>query len=173
MGKGAREREKRRMAVNGDAHPGIPEDLVWDDENPPEVFNCSNHLYHERGCDGTCGLMDLTESKVALINEGLAYARAGMEWRGLPAIFAGKMPINGMQVELTDVLMWLETLKKTVCELAGISEDEFDEMFRANKIEMLRSVREANEERLRKSRLKSQLGVVENPLLGPDGFPIK
>lgn len=152
--------------------PSVPPDIVWDEDNPPMLFACSNHVFHLPECSGNCNTMRVTEMRVKLINEGLAYARAGMNWHGVPAAYAEAIPVPGIRVELTDVLMWLELLRDLVCELAGLSIDEFDDMFTQRKFEMLHSIRERSEAHVKKQRTKNMLGIVDKPIFGPDGRPL-
>lgn len=160
---------------NGDSmNPDIPPDLVWDEDNPPRIFPCSQHTEHQRGCPATEDPIELdSELQVNLLNEGRAWARAGMSFKGIPEAYQGAIPIPGINVELVDLLMWLEAVKEVVTEVAGITEFEFQEKFREKKLAFLQIIREANEQRIKKQRVANTLGIIENPgLLGPDGRPL-
>lgn len=159
------------MSSNGN-EPTIPPDVPWSDDNPPVLYVCSNHVFHMPGCDGNCGELLVTEQKVKLINEGLAYARAGMNWRGVPAAYENTIPVPGIRVELVDVLIWLEVMKDMVCELYGISAEHFDDEFARRKYEMLHEIREINERTIRQQRTADSLGIIKNPIFGPDGKPL-
>lgn len=167
-------RPSQRGPSNGNNLTEIPPDIEWDEDNHPFIYPCSQHTEHVRGCKGTEDPIELdSELQVRLLNEARAYARAGMSFAGIPASYANHIPIPGIQVELVDVLVWLETAKELLCELSGLSKYELDERFRDNKLALLQSIREENEARVRKHRVASSLGIVEKPgLLGPDGTPI-
>lgn len=150
----------------------VPQDIPWDEDNPPVLFNCSNMRFHENNCDKTCGEMEVTKAKVDLINEGLAFARAGMQWRGVPATLAGVLPINGIAVELFDILCWVELLRDKFLELIGTDISDFDEDFAIYKFNKMHELRMQAEETVKKKRLADQFGIVEKKVLGPDGQPI-
>src|SRR6266403_135998 len=129
------------MSVPNGNSPQVPDDIVWDEENPPVLFNCSNMIFHNADCNRQCGEIEVTETRVKLINEGLAWSRAGMNWHGVPRSYAGVIPVVGLSVELTDVLIWLELLRNKMIELTGSSIEEFDEEFANKKLEKLREIR--------------------------------
>lgn len=156
------------MSANG-SNPQVPADIKWSDDNPPTLFVCSNHIFHMPGCDGECGELAVTENLVKLVNEGLAFARASMSWRGVPAAYAETIPVPGIKVELTDVLVWLEQLRDTLCEIVDISIDEFDDEFARRKYEMLHKIRLTSEDQIRQQRIANMIGP---KLLGPDGNPL-
>lgn len=151
----------------------VPDDVIWDENDPPQLFNCTNLQHHNPDCDGNCGYLEfVTENMVNLINEGLAWARAGMNWRGIPAIYGGKIPIPGYPVELIDILVWCEILRDKVIELTGSDKLEFDDEFAKAKYEKLHEMRMDAEEGVRRQRIADRFGVVKQPLLGPDGNPL-
>lgn len=158
------------MRSNGATNPAIPPDLEWDEDNPPEIFPCSQHTEHAPGCPGTEDAIQLdSESQVRLINEARAWARVGMNFTGVPAGF----PATGIPVELVDLLVWAQVVREIVIELAGITEFEYEEKFREAKFELLNSIRVRHEDEVKKRRVADQLGIVQRPpLLGPDGQPI-
>lgn len=162
------------MPSNGNTLNNVPDDLIWDEDNHPVIFPCSQHTEHHPQCPGTEEPIELdSESQVKLLNEARAYARAGMSFLGIPSAYANAIPVPGIQVELVDVLMWLETMKELLGELVGISEAELNERFRENKLALLQHIREQNEENVRKQKVANSLGIVEKPsLLGPDGSPL-
>lgn len=159
---------------NGGSAGWIPDDIVWDEDNHPVIFQCSQHTEHHPACNGECGEpteLD-TPSQVEILNEGRRYARAGMSFMGVPAAYQGKLPIPGISIELVDLFMWLKAAKKLIQSYCDVSEFEFEEAYRAEKIDFLRTVREANEEAVKQAELRSKMAIAEKPgLLGPDGQP--
>lgn len=152
-------------------NPDIPQDIEWNDSEPIVIFECSQHTEHAEGCDGDCGSRVLTESMVNLINEGRAYARANMSFLGIPQSMT-MLGIPGQNVELFDLYIRVQTLQEVVLDKLDMDLEEFDEIFRTNKFNRLREVRESIEPSLKEARLKQQLGVAHKPILGPDGRPI-
>lgn len=160
--------------MNGDSVQEVPPDLVWDEDNPPIIFQCSQDVQHDVRCNGHCGSVQLdSELQVTLLNEGRAWARAGMNFKGIPEAYQGVIPVPGINVELVDLLMWLETIKDIVRELSGMSEFEFQEKFREKKLEFLSIIRETNEARVKKQRVANSLGIAKKPIFGPDGNPLQ
>lgn len=162
------------MRNGPEPQPRIPDDLVWDEDNPPKVYPCSQDVIHHPQCDGSDELTALdSESQVNLMNEGRAWARANMSFVGIPAAYQNTIPVPGIKIELLDMMIWLQAMKEVVAELSGMSEFDFDEKFREHKIAFLREVREANEANVRRQRVADRLGVVQRPgLLGPHGEPL-
>lgn len=162
------------FAGNGSSPGWIPPDLVWDEDNHPIIFPCSQHTEHHPNCDGNCGEpteLD-SESQVELLNEGRKYARIGMSFFGVPAAYNGVIPVRGIAVELVDLLMWLQAAKEVIMEKLDFSEFEFEELYRTKKLEFLRNIREANEENIKRARTEQMMAVAKKPLLGPDGNPL-
>lgn len=157
---------------NGNSIMEVPPDLVWDEDNPPIIFGCTQHTEHHPQCPqgSECPPIQLdSESQVDLLNEARAWNRAGMNYHGLPFGFPGQ----GIPVEILDLLIWVEAMKDVVIELSGISEFEFEEKFRERKLGLLQQVRGKHEDRVRRQRVASSIGIVEKPpLLGPDGRPL-
>lgn len=158
--------------MNGNAPTNIPADVVWDENNPPVIYACSQYTEHDPACEGDCESQVATENLVKLMNEGFAYRRAGMSYYGIVASYS-MIPVSGIPVEVFDVMMLVEVLRDHIVETTDITEDELHEKFRIHKYEFLHNVREASEARVRKQRAANALGIVEGPgLLGPDGNPI-
>lgn len=161
---------------NGGNANWVPPDIRWDEENHPVIFACSQHIEHHPRCDGNCGEpteLD-SESQVELLNEGRRYARLGISFAGIPASHMGHIPVPGIPIELVDLLMWLEAVKQIILDTTPqLSEFDLEEVYREKKLEFLRSIREANEEQIKKARTQQQIAVATKPgLLGPDGQPI-
>lgn len=149
---------------NGDVpNMQVPPDIVWDDDNPPIIHNCSQHTEHQPRCNGYCGSKAAeSELQVKLMNEARAWARLEMPFFGVPT----NMPFPGIPVELVDLLCWLEVTKEVLIENNIIEEFAFQEKYRANKLELLTVIREKNETRIKRQRM----GVPPPPpLLGPHG----
>lgn len=163
-----------REMSNGGMGMEIPPDLVWDEDDPPYIYPCSQHTEHHPMCPGNEPPIQLdSELQVEALNEGRRWARAGMSFEGVPAAYQGKVPIPGIAVELVDILMWLDVIKDVVIEMSTMTPFEFEEKFREYKIGFLRGIREANEDKVKKRRVANSLGIVNRPpLLGPDGNPI-
>lgn len=156
---------------NGNADMEIPPDLVWDEDNPPIIFPCSQHTEHHPMCPGNDPSITLdSELQVELLNEARAWARIGMNFRGVPTSLAHLTP--GIQVELVDIMCWFEVMRDIVIEMSDIELFEFEEKFRERKLLTLRTIREQNEANIKKQRLVNQFGIVEKKVLGPDGRPI-
>jgi len=162
-------KHERIPGMNNGPNPQVPADITWDADNPPVLFVCSNHLFHLSGCDGNCGELVATENRVNLINEGLAFARAGMSWRGIPSAYEATIPVPGVKVELTDMLIWMEQMRDIFCEMSGISPDEFEDEFARRKYEFLHRIRIMNESHIRKQQI---VDMIRTPILGPDGNPL-
>lgn len=161
-------------ASNGPSTPEVPADLIWDEDNPPVIYPCSQDINHDPTCPGNePGLTLDSELQVMLLNEARAWARAGMSFNGIPAAYQNVIPKPGIAVELVDLLIWLQVIKDVVVELSDISEFDFEEKFRERKLSFLQEIRFANEANIRKARVANSIGIVEKPpLLGPDGQPI-
>lgn len=155
---------------NGSGKPQVPPDLVWDDDNPPKIFPCSLDTQHEKGCRGQEQSIVLeSRLQVEVLNEGRAWARAGMNFQGVPAAYQGVIPVTGINVELVDMLMWLEAMKELLLEISDISEFDIQERFRAKKLEFLQAIRNANEEKVKSQRIRNQIGLAQKGIIGPDG----
>ena len=152
---------------NGDVpNMQVPPDLVWDENDPPIIHNCSQHTEHQPMCNGHCGSRPVvSELQIKLMNEARAWARLEMPMMGVPM----NMPFPGIPVEIVDLLVWLEVTKDVLKEAGIIEEFEFEEKYRERKLELLTAIRDRNEGRLKRARL----GVPERPpLFGPDGTPM-
>lgn len=169
MGKGKRLREARALSIsNGNSDPSIPPDLVWDENDPPIVFSCSQHTEHAPRCDGSCEAKVCDESLVNLLNEARAYARAGMSFNGIPAAMSGG-PWSGLNVEIYDLEVRTLLLQNIIQEQFGISDDDINRQFRELKYKLLHDVRIAVEPDIKRARLEAQVGVQKSRIVGPHG----
>src|ERR1700756_4209738 len=108
------------MPANGNAEVEVPPDLVWDENNPPFIHKCSQHTEHNPKCDGNCEGHFFDESEVKLGNEARAWARAGMNFHGVPF----GLPFPGITVELFDLELKFELLQQIVLDHEMITWDE-------------------------------------------------
>ena len=160
---------------NGDSSSDAPDDLVWDESNPPKIYPCSQSVEHHPQCPGNDEAQELdSELQVKLLNEAHAWVRAGMSFGGVPAAYQQHIPIAGIKIELVDLLQWLEVIKDVVIEMNDMTEFEFQEKFREKKLAFLQEIRLANEAQVRRQRVADSVGIVQRPpLLGPDGNPLR
>lgn len=159
--------------MNGNSPTNIPDDIVWDADDPPIVYACTQYTLHNSECDGDCDYQVATEALVKMMNEGFAFRRAGMSYRGVVAAYSGVIPVSGIPVEVFDILLMVEVLRDIVVEHLDISVDELHEAFREHKFNFMSNVREQAEEQIRKTRIQRHLGIQDRPtLFGPDGEPI-
>jgi hypothetical protein len=163
----------RPSELNGNNNPvGIPPDIVWDSENPPVAFACSQHTEHHPKCDGTCESMVLDESMVRGMNIAREYARNGMSFKGVVEGYDGMIPHSGMRVELFDLECEVKLLKQLLMELTGLSLEEYDVQFRELRSDVMEGVLEATLPGLKRARAEQALGIVPKKILGPDGSPL-
>jgi hypothetical protein len=159
------------MRMNGNVpNMQIPPDVIWDENDPPRIYDCSQHTEHQPTCDGNCeSRLVVSEKQAELMNEARAWARLEMPFNGVPF----GLPFPGIPVEVVDLLCWLEVTKEQLYEAGIVEEFEFEEKYRDKKLELLRTIRSQHEDRIKRQRVASSLGIIERPpLLGPDGQPI-
>lgn len=150
--------------TNGNSSTDVPPDL----EYPCTIYECSQATEHTIECDGTCEGWEPTENQVKLQNLAREFAREGMPHNGtIPGL-----PIPGITVDPVDLVCRLLVLEQFMFGHETIDREEFDEMFRAKKVEFLIEILESNRERVRKRRITDSLGIVKPGLLGPNGQPI-
>jgi hypothetical protein len=95
---------------------------------------------------------------------------------------AGMLPVGhpnwmdgapGISIDMLQQQVMLQTLIDYVKDKLGMTENEFLFMYQEHMLDRLKTIREANEERIKKERaLGPQLAVAESKLLGPNGQPI-
>lgn len=154
--------------------PNVPPDIVWDEDSPPLIFSCSQHTEHDPRCKGDCESEFITNRlQVELMNEGRAWARAGMSFLGIPSAYEAHTPVPGIHVELFDLECKVQALLDFVVDSVGVDREVLEDKFREFKLDALRRIREINEESVRRQRAEASLGIINRPgLLGPDGRPI-
>jgi hypothetical protein len=157
---------------NGNSPP-VPDDIVWDEENPPLIYSCSQHIEHARFCNGECPTYVANELQVQLMNEARAWARAGMSFHGIPAAYRDQIPIQGINVELFDLECRVHVLCEILVEMFNVDGNEIDERYGKFKLMALRNIREENEANVRRQRAANALGIAQKkPIIGPDGQPL-
>lgn len=163
--------KRRVMPVNGDGTPpNIPDDLVYDPNDPITICTCSSYTEHNADCDGNCGELEATQNMINLINECRAWQRSQMTYTGLPASLAGG-PFPGINVDVLDTDLRSEVLQEILIEHLGVTSEEIDERFREKKFEKLHAIREAVEPRVREARVRSMIDIPGKPkgIIGPHG----
>lgn len=160
----------RMTPSNGDSSSNIPPDLEWDAENPPFAYECSDYTEHIPGCPGCDGKF-YDESEVTLSNEAKAWARAGMVFKGSPDSMMNLPFVGGIPVEIYSLEKKFEVLMQVIIEAGLITQEDLDIKYRLHKAAMLKRIREANEDRVKKERTAQQLGIPTR-LIGPDGQPL-
>lgn len=173
-GRGKQNRIPQMRGSNGASDPIIPDDLVWDAENPPHIFSCSQDVNHHPQCNGSCEEVQLdSELQVDLLNIARAFARLGMSFLGVPVSIQNAIPVPGVSVELLDLLCWNEAIKEILQEQFGVEEFEFQERFRKVKYSILKSVYDQHARQIKEQRTRDMLGINKPPLLGPNGQPLQ
>jgi len=151
---------KGPMSNNGDGQEiGISPNLEWDENNPPIIFPCSDHIDHAPDCDGSDEGAALTEYGVLLSNEAKDWARVGLQ-------------VDGVQVNSLDSKMQIGAVQQLLVEAGVLDKDEIDELYRKLKYEVLHSMREELEPQVKAAKTAAMLGVRPGqrpPLLGPHG----
>ena len=165
-------------SLNGEgaSKPTIPPDIEWDENDPPVIFRCTNHTEHAPDCDGDCEALECTEWQVKLLNEGKAWRRLDMDFRGIPTVIADVMPVNGIHVEIFDQQCTLMALQQVLMDNGLLDKTELDEKFREAKYTIMHDVRVQNEEQIKAMRdaaleqeKRAALGLPPKRLLGPHG----
>lgn len=162
------------MNPNGSSPVNIPPDIEWDEDNPPTIFTCSQHTEHQPGCDGSCEAnINPTKLEIELLNEARAWARAGMNFHGVPRAYDGVIRVPGINVELFDLECKMQVFRQALIDIVGIDEQDLEERFREYKLSIMRHIREMNEAAVRRSRMEASLAIPKKPLFGPDGRPLQ
>lgn len=164
------ERRASMQEPNGDHAPRVPPDIVWSETDPVVLFNCSQYTEHVQGCDGNCGSTVPDELQVELYNEARAWARAGMNFMGVPSAYAGTIPVRGINVELFDLECKFQVVREMLIELMGVDEDELEIRFRKFKLMAMRNIRSANEDKVKRERVEQI--VPKKQIFGPGGQPL-
>lgn len=161
------------MSANGNHDSGIPPDIEWDEDNPPTVYSCSEHITHAAHCDGSCPELDIvTENVVNLLNEARAWARVGMSFHGVPSSLPPGT-FDGVTVNIFDERMRAMALQRVLINAGLVTEDEIDELYREIKYEIMHEMRMSYEEHVKRVKLQQQIAVpAPNRIIGPDGRPL-
>jgi len=154
----------------------VPPDIVWNEDEPPFVYNCSGHTEHHPKCDGKCNGEYYTENEVKLTNLAREFARNRMVPYGIIKAYAmaGVPPTQGMQVDPFDVLLWMETLLEVLSEANIIDRAAVEVRWQERKISAMEGILESVAPQLKQARANQALGIVtpDKRLLGPDGQPL-
>lgn len=143
---------------NGDTPFTIPQDLEW----PCKIMGCSGNLEHTDACDGNCEVWEPTENQVKLQNIRHEFMRHGLNADNVGTI-----------ATLTELYLRLQAAEKLLLDHLEISHDDYDEMYRSEKIEFLEGFLHNHLEEVKRQRTANTLGIIEKPgLLGPDGQPL-
>lgn len=158
-------------SINGAAEgPKIPDDLVWDEDNPLMVHGCSgSDSTHTPDCDGTCEDVAISKLDVDLFNERLAWARAGMNILNVPTGF-DRFGVTGMSLDLFELEAKIGGVINALIESGLLSQDDMDTAYKEWQLNKLTIVRELNEGAIKEARSRAMLGIRQKPgLLGPNG----
>jgi len=144
--------------IPGSFNGGVPPNIVWDEDNPPIKYACSQNVLHGPGCDGSCGADGfMTEAQVRMENETREWQRVGMNPDGIGTRIT---PWN-MDVKINAVVEFLN--EKGIIDIT-----ELNDYFLTVKVNMMQQIREMNQEAAK----RAKLGLPPKGLLGPDGLPI-
>ena len=168
-------RPSERSNGNG-KNQNVPPDIVWDEDNPPFICNCSGLTEHGPRCNGECGGEYYTENEVRLTNLAREFARNKMVPYGIIKAYAmaGVPPSQGMQVDPFDLLLWMETLLEVLSEADIIDRAAVEIRWQERKIAAMEEVLESIAPQIKEQRAKQALGILtpEKKLFGPDGQPL-
>lgn len=146
-------------SIPGSFNGGIPPNIVWDENNPPPKYSCSNGITHAPGCDGRCpdpGYMK--EYDVEMINEQREWLRVGMHPN---EIVIGSPPFD---LELRPTI-----LADFLHEKGVIDSEEFNEYFVRARAERMKKIRLENQEQAK----RMKFGLPPKPqMFGPGGQPL-
>ena len=164
-----RRQQRRKMQPNNGTGepPGIPPDMVWDEDNPPYIHMCSQYIEHLDGCDGSCEGMFTTENQVKIINESRAWARLGQVFHGIPSPMSGMVP--GISVEIFDQNCRMQAIEELIVESSWVNREEIDDRHRRIKYEIMHELRMGFEEDLKKQQAQAIVRPTKPPIIGPHG----
>lgn len=107
----------------------VPPDLVWDAENPMKVNSCTGSVQmHVDSCDGQCNKLELDELDIKVENERRAWSRIGMD--------TAQYNANQLRQDVQ-----IQTMIQLIQTKLNIMDEEFNEIFKKNMLEMMTSVR--------------------------------
>jgi len=138
-------------------HQHVPPDLPY----PCVICTCSGEQEHTSECDGSCETWEPTETQVKLQNISREFRRHGLDANSV-STSAG----------LTELFLRIGTTEKILCKMADISEEEYNELYREEKILFLQIFLDNHLQSVKKARTASALGIIDKKVLGPDGKPI-
>jgi len=145
MGKGARLREERKLAIENQEEMDKITAKIEDMQARHVVNNCSNAVYHEDGCDGNCGEHSLTQLQIELIEEQNKWREIGMDTLGI-------------QVDPLHIEVALDALVEHLEEIGAIPDHNvLNEKFREKMLYRLRRVREANQDAIMAAQSRARI----------------
>jgi hypothetical protein len=153
---------------NGNSDPRIPPDIGWNENDPPAIFTCSQHVEHSVNCDGSCESEVITESQVKLLNEARAWARIPMSFEGVPTCFPDGA-FDGVKVDIFSEKIHVSALQKVIIDAGLATQDEIDEVYQTMKTEVMQTIRTEYEDWVRRQTLQQKMALPDKRLLGPDG----
>lgn len=153
---------------NGNSVPGIPPDIEWNDDDPPVIYSCSQHIEHRPDCDGSCEPEVTTESQINLLNEARAWARIPMSFQGVPTCFPDGA-FDGIKVNIFDEKLRNMALQKILIDNGLATQEEIDELYLELKLEVLQDIRRQYEQAVRRHKMEETLALPDKRLFGPDG----
>jgi hypothetical protein len=149
------------VSSNGDGvTPGIPPDVEWNSENPPIIYQCSQHTSHDPHCDGNCESEVSTENQILLLNESKQWAREGLD-------------TSQIQTNAFHIGCQVNALQKVLVDAGIIDQETVDDNYRKIKYDVLHEVRASIGPQIKEARTRAILGVDEHKrIIGPGGLPL-
>jgi hypothetical protein len=137
--------------------PAPPDTPIVEGREEYEVNSCSGHPeWHFPQCNGDCGTDWVKASAVEIRNELNAWVRLGAD----PTM----IPHNVFNIDAQ-----LYTCIRVIIEMLGVDEEEFNERYRQNLLEKLKTSRTENEANFRKMRAMQNIAIPGGGIIGPNG----
>lgn len=153
---------------NGNGPPGIPPDIEWDADNPPTVYECSQHTEHSSDCNGDCEGETITEGQVRLLNEARAWARIPMSFQGVPTCLPDGA-FDGVKIDIFSEKMRSSALQKIIIDAGLATLEEIDEVYQNLKVEAMQTIRNDYEDYVKRQKLQQKMALPDKRLFGPNG----
>lgn len=130
----------------------VPDDIVWDPENPLRVNGCSGHAEeHTLECKGDCDKLDMDELDIRIENERRAWARVGMDTSNYQA--------NQLRQDIQ-----LQTITQILQDKLGITIKDFNAVFKPLMLEHMMEVRKMTEVGRQQHQARSKILLPDKPL---------
>jgi hypothetical protein len=153
---------------NGNSVPGIPPDIEWNEDNPPVIYECSQHVEHHPACGGDCDGEVASEATVKLLNEARAWARIPMSFHGVPTCFPDGA-FDGVKVNIFDEKLRNMALQKVLIDAGLTTQEEVDEIYLELKFDTLYNIRTEYQEAVKRQKMQETLALPDKRLYGPNG----